>query len=112
MQGFDAKYVQKDTEVVQEYAEAVQEYAEGVQEYDEVATLGVVFLHPLCMFLHHLCVFLHRLCVFLHLGCLKSLHQGLLFLNTWQRVLSKGKVKKKQIKNVNNLHICKLLSQI
>ena len=39
-------------------------------------TLGVVFLHTLCMFLHHLCVFLHCLCVFLHLVCVKSLHKG------------------------------------
>ena len=46
---------------------------------DEVDTLGVIFLHHLCVFLHHLCIFLHRLCVFLHLGCVKSLHLGALF---------------------------------
>ena len=96
VQGFDATQVQKHAEVVQEYAEAVQEYAEVVQEYDEVNTLGVVFLHPFCMFLHHLCVFLHRLCVFLHLGCVKSLHPGALFQNTWQPVLSKGIVQEKK----------------
>ena len=51
----------------------------GGEEYNEVNTLGVIFLHHLCMFLHHLCVFLHRLCIFLHLGCVKSLHLGALF---------------------------------
>ena len=80
--------------MVQEYAEPVQESAKVVQEYNEVDTLGVVFLHPLCMFLHHLCVFLHRLCKFLLLRCVKSLHPGALFYNTWQRVLIKGIIKK------------------
>ena len=68
----------------------VQKYAEVVQEYNEADTLGGVFLHPLCMLLHHLCIFLHRLCVFLYLDCVKSLHLGALFKNTWQPVLSKG----------------------
>ena len=59
MQRFDATQVLKLAEVEEEYTEAVQEYEEVVQEYDEVDTLGVVFLHPLCMFLHRPCVFLH-----------------------------------------------------
>ena len=43
------------------------------------------------------------LCAFLHLGCVKSLHPGALFWNTWHPVLSKGKVKKS--KDASNLHI-------